>query len=45
MAMVVVIKGVRTIAPEENYPTVIVFRLGLELGLGLGGNFPQGQLS
>ena len=38
-------KGVRAIAaPEENCPR-LRFALGLALKLGLGGNFPRGQLS
>ena len=36
--------GVRTIAPEENCPRVGL-GFGLGLVLGLGGNFPRGQLS
>ena len=35
-----------TISPEENCPRLgLAFGLGLALELGLGDNFPRGQLS
>ena len=40
------ISGVRTIAPGENWPRLgSDLGLGLELRLGLRGDFPRGQLS
>ena len=38
--------GIWTIAPEENFPWLgLDFGLVLTLELGLGENFPHGQLS
>ena len=43
--IILYIKGVRAIAPAENYPrSGLGFVLGSALELGLGGNFPREQL-
>ena len=36
--------GIQTIAPEKNFPLSPWLGLGLGLVLGLGSNFPPGQL-